>query len=313
MRAAALALLALTGAAHAEGVTVHEVALFVSGAAELPAPPPWAQRRATRVMRGAEVLSEGQLPEAGPEVGAARPDPDLRARTPVQAFVFVSAADDSTLELTARYPDGQPLAWAPAAQVVGEEAVLAWSGTVTAGRTRLPRVDRDHFWSTLRRHAPGAFAGGGRTSKPDGAERFLYHQGLTLLDPPFTVERRPPSQTTLLVRAAGMERSLWVMLDGRARRVRLPGDTSELLIDLGATSGMELPAFRRDLERALGERGLSQAEARAALDVWQGILLSRGTRAISLLPRALLDRTLPLTAAPAPAELVRVALLVQDL
>lgn len=311
--------------AAAPPVTLHEIALFYSGTAgPLPAPPALSSRPAERALDLAppDALAERPLPEStagagsgteraetgGPRTEQQNAAERERPRTPVQAFIFVSAPADSALEVTARYPGGTPLAWTPAAQVVTDEPLLAWTGTVSA-RVRLPRVDRDHFWATLRRLSPGAFSTGAAGS----GERFLHHQGLIEVSPPFTVSRQGVSPSQVVVRAAGMERLLWLSVDGRVRRVRIPAGDSELAVDLGASGGMELPAFRRELERALEDRGLTTAEARAALATWQTLLMSRDAHAIMLMPRNLLDRTLPLTASPAPAELVRVALLVQDL
>lgn len=147
-------------------------------------------------------------------------------------------------------------------------------------------------------------------------ERFLFYRGLGAFDLPLGLrlrsERVADDRATLRLglaprASAGPLRHLFVVVvrDGRAGHAHLahvPADT---------TLALEIPLrpvaqATRDLAgrvaAALEEDGLYEREARAMVNTWQaGWFAGEGIRALYLLPRAFVDRELPLTlGAPAP-------------
>src|SRR5205823_11569620 len=63
----------------------------------------------------------------------------------------------------------------------------------------------------------------------------------------------------------------------------------------------------KDMAKALASQGLYQPEAAAMVNTWKDSWFAEdGLRVLYVLPREWTDRTLPLTIAPAPRDLVRV-------
>jgi hypothetical protein len=85
-------------------------------------------------------------------------------------------------------------------------------------------------------------------------------------------------------------------------RVAVRGRTTTLRPPL---TGSLDDAHRLVLQALLGS-GLYEKEAKAMLETWRDSWFEDGLRVIYLVPRALTDEVLPLTASPAPAKSVRV-------
>jgi len=68
----------------------------------------------------------------------------------------------------------------------------------------------------------------------------------------------------------------------------------------------DLASLAHDLEQILIANGLYPDEARAMLQTWNDSWFEEGTRLLYIVPRPFVDRVLPLTIAPAPANTTRV-------
>lgn len=75
-------------------------------------------------------------------------------------------------------------------------------------------------------------------------------------------------------------------------------DPPELTANIGAPY--------RDLEEILVSRGLYRDEAHAMLQTWRDSWFEQGSRLFYILPQTQVDKVLPLTINPAPAQTVRV-------
>lgn len=87
------------------------------------------------------------------------------------------------------------------------------------------------------------------------------------------------------------------------RWVREPGD--ETLFAPPALTG-NLDLLCGDLEGILIDQGLYAEEAHAMVETWRDSWFEEGSRVIYIVPRRFIDRILPFTIDPAPAEMVRV-------
>ena len=67
-----------------------------------------------------------------------------------------------------------------------------------------------------------------------------------------------------------------------------------------------IDSLKRDLSDALVAQGLFRKEADAMVETWRDSWFEEGMRVFYLVPRALVDRELPLTIQPAPAKIARV-------
>ena len=61
-----------------------------------------------------------------------------------------------------------------------------------------------------------------------------------------------------------------------------------------------------DLEGLLVDQGLFADEAHAMVETWRDSWFEEGSRLIYIVPRAFVDKILPLTIDPAPSQIVRV-------
>jgi hypothetical protein len=69
--------------------------------------------------------------------------------------------------------------------------------------------------------------------------------------------------------------------------------------------GAPFEALADDLTRTLVADGLYEKEARAMVETWRTSWFEEGTRLIYLVPRQDIDRLLPLTVSPKPADVAR--------
>lgn len=159
-------------------------------------------------------------------------------------------------------------------------------------------------------------------------DRFLFYDGTLLLDPPvrlawadenrkrFVVEVCDDSSSGdssgagdtvglfVVEKSEGAEPAGWLL------RHLSPGSTRDLVLEKPPLRGERLiPKFLEVLEA----RGLTEAEALALLETWEAELFREpGVRVITLLPRDVYDRSLPLRIRPVPHRVVRVGLLVTE-
>jgi len=163
------------------------------------------------------------------------------------------------------------------------------------------KVQRGRPWSTTQRET----------------ERFIYYDGL--VPAPNYVRCVKASPDSVTVRNAGQFpiRDLFVAdsrgtaRDGPARFAHVAGPLAA-----GAEQAVQLlpvpaAAWPKPAAEAVGKAlvaaGLTQAEAKAVLRIWdQGFFGAPGVAAFHLLPQAEYDRMLPLEIKPVPKKLVRV-------
>jgi hypothetical protein len=219
-------------------------------------------------------------------------------------FLTSDAAVDVVVEVGFR--GGEPWLFYPSATVAGAAGgsrLLTWQGRLApSARATLPAAPPGHWWQLLRDAGGDLFLGADGT-----AERFLFYDGPVQFEAAFVVERRPGGA---LVQPMSIEETLF-FADGATytenRLTRLPRGATVVAQGNGA-------ALRARLDGELQARGLTAAEARSLLETWRDDLFSSPVpRAISFVPRNLYDLMLPLRVTPAPAETVRVGLVIEEL
>jgi hypothetical protein len=247
------------------------------------------------------------IPQVAPRPLGPVPDafapPRPPARKPV-LFLTSNRAVDVSVEVGFR--GGEPWLFYPAATVEGAEGgsrLLTWRGRLApSARAALPAVPPGHWWQLLRDAGGDLFLGADGT-----AERFLFYDGPVQFEPSFVIERRPGGA---LVQPMTLEEALF-FADGAGytenRVARQPRGAAVVAQGDGA-------ALRARLDGELRARGLTAAEARSLLETWRDdLFLSAAPRAIYFVPRNLYDLMLPLRVTPAPAETVRVGLVIEEL
>lgn len=246
------------------------------------------------------------------------------ARKPV-IYVYASRPMDLDVEVSFRgggpwlyYPQTLPLECGDAAgrrdqpfarAATCEPDRLRWR-VHAAGNVQVPLapVGPRHFWSHLRAVPASTLL------SPDGsAERFLFYDGPVVFPPAFQAGLGSYGETTL--RKVGPFGQSPLIVAWGDRWVSVPRMAVGAGLGIDRTQPWPVPA--RPIAVELGARlraaGLSSAEARSLVETWRPEIEAPGLRAFWLLSRAEYDTLLPLRITPAPRELVRVGLVIEDL
>jgi hypothetical protein len=234
----------------------------------------------------------------------------VRMETPVLYFY---SQRKTTVSVGVDFPKGLITEWYPAASQVSPEA-----------DTALPPVEHGHIeWSPLE-ITPGekpvlpAGVGGShyyaaRNTDADPVrigqqqEKLLFYRGIANFDVPLTA--RVTGDATVEVRTTGDEATaLAVLFENRGGRIGyrvlhgLRGRTEVAAPELAGS----LDRLKLDLAEALVAQGLYRKEADAMIETWRDSWFEEGMRLFYLVPRAMVDRELPLSIKPAPAAMRRV-------
>jgi hypothetical protein len=156
------------------------------------------------------------------------------------------------------------------------------------------------------------------TTSQRETERFIYYDGLVPAPNHLRCVKASPDSVTVRNSADFSIRDLFVV-DRRLTRARamafahVPGPIAAW--EERAVSLRPVPADAwqasavEPVSKALVAAGLTEAEAKAVLKIWdQGFFGAPGVTAFYLLPQAEYDRMLPLEISPKPRKLVRVAI-----
>ena len=148
-------------------------------------------------------------------------------------------------------------------------------------------------------------------------ERYLYYDGLIAAPKGLLCTASDTTSVTVKNSAAYAIGPLF-LIDRRENTVRFAQLATLAAADSARITFSEIPAAqwpdaaRKPLSQALRAAGLFPAEAEAMLKIWNdGLFQQPGVVACYLLPQAEYDRALPLTIEPKPAQLTRVALILQ--
>ena len=140
----------------------------------------------------------------------------------------------------------------------------------------------------------------------DQHEKFLFYRGVSTTPLPLTAEVLS-SGAIHLTNRTGQPIPALVLFERRDNKlgyriVRSP--ENHLVLETPSVTGT-LDSLRGDLQDLLVNQGLFREEARAMIETWGDSWFEEGSRLFYIVPRSYLDSILPLSIAPAPAQLVR--------
>lgn len=141
----------------------------------------------------------------------------------------------------------------------------------------------------------------------DQREKFLFYRGVAAFSVPVSVEVTTQGNL-LLTNLGGQTIPGLILFERRGQRVgfRLCGPLeSELTLEPPELNG-SVSALRDKFEEILVARGLYRDEAHAMLATWGDSWFQEGTRVFYMVPEAFVNAILPLSIAPAPAQIARV-------
>jgi hypothetical protein len=232
----------------------------------------------------------------------------VRMETPVIYFYAPSAM---TARVSVLFPQGLITEWYPEAEVPA--TLLPVDAAYASGAIHWPAVTvrpdlqaefprepfASHYYPARNTDAAPVVVGGQH-------EKFLFYRGLAGF--PVTIEARVAGNGRIAIKNTGAHALGRVVLFrneggrlGYRVATNVTGETSMALPELGK----DFDALATELTGMLLDAGLYLKEARAMVETWRDSWFEEGTRLIYLVPRADVDRILPLTVSPAPDEIAR--------
>jgi len=146
-----------------------------------------------------------------------------------------------------------------------------------------------------------------QASTGEQREKFLFYRGVSAS--PLPISARLTSDGKVVVESLSEhEIPNAILFERRGERVgyRLTGAlTDAMTLDPPVLNG-SVDSLYGDLEEILVGQGLYRDEARAMVETWKDSWFEEGSRLIYIVPSRFIDKVLPLTIDPVPAQIVRV-------
>jgi hypothetical protein len=299
-----IAALALTGKEPEHKLVAHEWGTFTSVALDTGAPARWAPWNGP-----ADLPCFVYRDEMTPKWSLSG---TVRMETPV---IYFYADQPMTLGVTVRFPKGMISEWYPKAEntylpwsekgpASAEQGVIRWNNVQVrpGAREEFPRGEGDSHYYPAR-------ATDATPLRVDGQdEKLLFYRGVGNFIP--VVGARFPGDGKLEIQNLGAEPiPLAIAFENQGtgkigyRVVR--NVAKEVSIEPPALT-QDVKSLHAELQRELVAAGLYEKEAAAMIATWQDSWFEEGTRVIYIMPRAAVDRVLPLDIQPVPAEVKRV-------
>jgi hypothetical protein len=193
---------------------------------------------------------------------------------------------------------------------------IAWKAKVLAPGPELPYTTAALGGETGEWIAPRGTLANQLRGQQGEIEKFLFYRGLGNFPSPLQLAFKNPA--TLVVHNTGDEDIPWVMIYDRQGDLGYPASIwfqgplkAHANVEAGKQDGFPGydpgTAAMDTLYNHLVAAGLSTQEARALLNTWyNGYFVEGGLKAFWILPRAQVDRILPLEITPVPDKIVRV-------
>jgi hypothetical protein len=232
----------------------------------------------------------------------------VRMETPV---IYFYAPAEMTARVSVLFPQGLITEWYPDAEV--PTVVLPVDAASAHGAIHWPAVtvrpDLDvelprepfasHYYPARETDAAPVVAGG-------QTEKFLFYRGMAGF--PVTIEARVARDNRITIRNTGahaLGRVILFQNEGGRLGYRVATNVTGEMSMAPPELGTDFAALANELTGMLLDEGLYLKEARAMVETWRDSWFEEGTRLIYLVPRADVDRILPLTVSPAPDEVAR--------
>lgn len=252
--------------------------------------------------------------EAGPKLGLRG---TVRMETPVLYFYD---SREQNVSVKVSFSKGLITEWYPHASHVAPtgnlfdwslsqdpDGSIAWD-TVTVSPSLRPEFPRgkgeSHYYAARMTSATPL-----RVKTPAGEqhEKFLFYRGVSTFAVPLSAKLTADGKVRI-ENVAEEEIPNMILFERRGDRVgyRIGGLVAkETALDPPELTG-NTEDLGRELEGMLVAQGLYQDEAHAMVETWRGSWFEEGSRLIYLVPADSVNRILPLSIHPAPAQIARV-------
>lgn len=218
--------------------------------------------------------------------------------------------------ITEWYPHAsrvEPAAADPAAWSIFQgstDGSIAWNSVVVSPQLRtnfLHEPQDSHYYAARMTSATPLFV---NTPAGQQQEKFLFYRGVASFQVPLSARLTPDGKVQIQNRADEAIPST-ILFERRSDKAgyRIGGAVSQSaaleLPELTNSPG-DLGDLRRELEGMLVAQGLYQDEAHAMVETWRDSWFEEGSRLVYIVPASFVNRILPLSINPAPAQVARV-------
>jgi hypothetical protein len=304
----AVALLLTTGpvgapiAGEGPGLIVHEWGTFTAVMGDDGMPVEWRPFSAADDLPGFVHRMTPPGPLARPDARSVKPRLAALARLETPVLYFYS---DRPASVSARvaYPGGFITEWYPQARRSRDS--IRWDEVEIRPHSAGAFLDdgsRSHYYAARETDAAVLRIEGDAGPEEEG---FLFYRGVGSVELSLLAIHHEGRLRLPTLEDGVHEVVVFSNRGGRASYavVKAGGRPVSLEEDL---QGQDVPSLQDDLRQMLVRHGLYPKEAAAMVATWGDSWFEEGTRIFYVLPRPLVDRALPLTVTPAPAEIVRV-------
>ena len=184
---------------------------------------------------------------------------------------------------------------------------IAWDNVRVSPslRAEFPRQAGDSHYYAARQTSATPL----RVKTPFGEQRekFLFYRGVSAFRVPVSAKLTPGGKVRV-ENSAEEEIPNTILVERRGERVgyRIGGAVAkEAVLEPPALNG-NVDDLGRELAGMLVTQGLYLDEAQAMVETWRGSWFEEGSRLIYVVPAEFLNKILPLSIQPAPAEMARV-------
>jgi hypothetical protein len=242
----------------------------------------------------------------------------IRMETPVLYFY---SPRETKVSVHVRFSKGLITEWYPhvqrytpsstlknAALLSGDLEVgsLTWDGVAIrpGDESPLPRETNESRYYAARATASAPL----QVASPKGAqnEKFLFYRGVSREESPIAA-RALGNGDVQAENQSGLPLAMLMMFDRRGAQCgfRSVKNVEATTLHAPALSGT-VEAASEEMLATLMNEGLYPDEARAMVETWKDAWFEEGTRLLYIVPRPFVDRVLPLTITPTPANVTRV-------
>lgn len=241
----------------------------------------------------------------------------VRMETPV---IYFYAPTAMKVSVDVDFPKGLVTEWYPAATSVGqsksihlvknqvlplqaEKGGIHWNDieVLPGANVKLPQGNGASHYYAARATDAALLRVNNET------ENLLFYRGVGSFAPP--VRAWYPGDGKLWLHNAGKEEiPIAIVFENQGTRIgyRVVRDLKDEAILDPPKMMANLSDLQRQLQDELVTAGLYEKEAAAMIETWRDSWFEKGTRVFYVMPRAAVDRVLPLTVTPAPQQTVRV-------